>query len=204
LRISGCLPVLAVQNITGQALWTKLHQIGYFEVSLVSNEFGSTEFVTKPEALTKFVPSGLADMLDEAKALSSSLTFGILASPASRGRIQDPEVLMDVFIGRGYVEGWANAIKRDYTALERRGVVQVTSSANGHRLTLLKPEVGKMARELVLKGNAASIAAELIIGSPTVDFAGPEVKRMDERERLKNIPEARAAAARSLNILRKR
>lgn len=199
---SGCLPVITVKKIVGDILWSKLHQIGYFEVSIVANEYGSTEFVTKPEALTKFVPSGLADMLDDAKALSSSLTFGILASPASRGRINAPDVLMDRFINRGYVEGWASAIKRDYTALERKGVVQVSSSSNGHRLTLLKPEVGKMARELVLRGDAAKIAAELVIGNRQTDFAGPETARTEERR--KDIPEAKAAAARSLNILRKR
>ena len=202
LRSTGCLPAASVHKILGDVLWSKLHQIGYFEVSIVSNEYGSTEFVTKPEALTKFVPSGLADMLDDAKALSSSLTFGILASPTHRGRINSPSVLMDAFINRGYVEGWASAIKRDYTALERKGVVQVSSSSKGHRLTLLKPEVGKMARELVLKGNAASIAAELIIGNRTTDFTGPEAARTEERR--KEIPEAKASAARSLNILRKR
>ncbi|MDF8357289.1 hypothetical protein [Ensifer adhaerens] len=202
LRASGCLPAASVRKIVGDSLWSKLHQIGYFEVSIVSNEYGSTEFVTKPEALTKFVPSGLADMLDDAKALSSSLTFGILASPDERGRIRSPEVLMDAFLRRGYVEGWANAIKRDYTALERKGVVQVSTSSSGHKLTLLKPEVGKMASELVLKGNAANIAAELIIGDRTTDFAGPELARTEERR--KDVPEAKAAAARSLNILRKR
>ncbi|MBY3254529.1 hypothetical protein HFO09_14045 [Rhizobium laguerreae] len=202
LRKSGCLPAAVVQKVLGDILWSKLHQIGYFQVSIVANEYGSTEFVTKPEALTKYVPSGLADMLDDAKALSSSLTFGILASPASRGRIKSPEVLMDAFIGRGYVEGWASAIKRDYVALERKGVVQVTSSTDGHRLTLLKPEVGKMARELVLKGDASKIAAELIIGNRKTDFAGPETARTEER--LKDIPQAKSAAAQSLNILRKR
>ncbi len=200
LQNRGCLPAAHIKKILGDVLWSKLHQIGYFEVSIVSNEFGSTEFVTKPEALTKFIPSGLADMLDEAKALSSSLTFGILASPASRGRIRSPEELMDAFVGRGYVEGWASAIKRDYTALERKGVVRVTTSADGHRLTLLKSEVGEMARELVLKGDASSIAAELIIGAPAADFTGPDTTRVIERK--KDIPEAKAAAAKSLNILR--
>lgn len=202
LRTTGCLPASSVRKILGDVLWSKLHQIGYFEVSIVSNEYGSTEFVTKPEALTKFVPSGLADMLDDAKALSSSLTFGILASSDYRGRIKSPSLLMDAFINRGYVEGWASAIKRDYTALERKGVVQVSSSSRGHRLTLLKPEVGKMASELVLKGNASNIAAELVIGNRKADFAGPEMARTEERR--KDIPEAKASAARSLNILRKR
>ena len=109
---------------------------------------------------------------------------------------------MNAFVGRGYVEGWASAIKRDYIALERRGVVQVSSSSSGHRLALLKPEIGRMARELVLKGNAANVAAELVIGNRTTDFAGPEAARTEERR--KDVPEAKAAAARSLNILRKR
>jgi hypothetical protein len=192
-----------VRQLLGDNLWSKMHQIGYFEVSIVSNERGPTEFVTKPEALTKFVPSGLADMLDDAKALASSLTYGIVKSPDARGRIRDPSALINALIGRGYVEGWAPAIRQDYQILERRNVVQVTTSSQGHRLTLLKPEIGEMAKDLILRGDASGTAAEIIVGTQAVQFHGPEAARSAERERKKDIPEAKTATSRALNILRR-
>ena len=99
-------------------------------------------------------------MHDDAKALASSLTYGILKSNSVRGQITMPDKLMGALINRGYVEGWAEAIKQDYQTLERRGVVQVTSSSRGNRLTLYKPEVGEMARELILRGDASEAAAK--------------------------------------------
>jgi hypothetical protein len=85
----GCVPAGQLRTLLGDVLWSKMHQIGYFEVSVVSNERGQTEFVTKPEALAKYIPGGLADMLDDAKALASSLTYGIVKSSDVRGRIKD-------------------------------------------------------------------------------------------------------------------
>jgi DNA-binding MarR family transcriptional regulator len=105
LQAEGCLLAVELRHILGNGLWEKLHQIGYFDVSVVVNERGSTEFVSKPDALTKYIPSGLADMLDDAKALASSLTYGIVKSPGERGRINDPARLINVLIDRGFVEG---------------------------------------------------------------------------------------------------
>jgi hypothetical protein len=93
LSSSGCLPEDTIVAVLGSQLWSKLHQIGYYQVSQVTNEKGSTRFVTKPSALVKYVPGGLADMHDDAKALASSLTYGILKSSHARGKIQDPAVL---------------------------------------------------------------------------------------------------------------
>jgi len=166
LANSGCLPEDTVINILGDVLWSKLHQIGYFQVSMVTNECGSTRFVTKPAALVKYVPGDLADMHDDAKALASSLTYGILKSNSVRGQITMPDKLMGALINRGYVEGWAEAIKQDYQTLERRGVVQVTSSSKGNRLTLLKPEVGEMARELILRGDASEAWRRAVLPHP--------------------------------------
>ncbi|WP_374420918.1 hypothetical protein [Novosphingobium arvoryzae] len=201
LTSNGCLPEDTILVILGAPLWSKLHQIGYYQVSQVTNENGSTRFVTKPAALVKYVPGGLADMHDDAKALASSLTYGILKSNRARGKIQDPAVLMDVLINRGYVEGWARAIKEDYQALERRGVVTVTSSSDGFRLTLQKFEIGKMARDLILRGDASEAAAQATIGSQAGQFVGPEGARMAER--LKDVPETKRASALALDNLRK-
>lgn len=201
LSARGCLLADQLKNTLGGKLWSKLHQIGFFEISAVVNEYGVTEFVTKPEALVKYVPGGLADMLDDAKALASSLTYGILKSADYRGRIKDPSVLIDVFIGRGYVEGRAAAIKQDYQVLERRGVVKVTTTDRGNRLTLLKREIGEMARDLILRGDASVAAAEFVASGYASHFIGPEGSRVAERK--KDVPEAKVAASRSLNILRK-
>ena len=86
-------------------------------------------------------------------------------------------------------------------ALEKRGVVQVTPSTKGHRLTLLKSEVGEMSRDLILKGDASAIAAQVIIGSSAGRFSGPESKRVIER--VHTVPETRASVSRTLDILRK-
>jgi hypothetical protein len=201
LSARGCLLADQLRRQLGDKLWSKLHQIGFFEVSVVVNEHGVTEFVTKPEALAKYVPGGLADMLDDAKALASSLTYGIIKSPEYRGRIKDPSLLISTLISRGYVEGRAAAIKQDYHVLERRGVVQVTSTDGGNRLTLLKQEIGKMARDLILRGDASATAAEFVATGHAPQFIGPEGSRMTERK--KDVPEAKVAASRSLNILRK-
>lgn len=201
LRKTGCLPEETITAILGPTLWSKLHQIGYYQVSQVTNENGSTCFVTRPAALVKYVPGGLADMHDDAKALASSLTYGILKSSRERGKIQDPAVLMNVLINRGYVEGWARAIKEDYQALERRGVVTVTSSSDGFRLTLQKPEIGTMAQDLILQGDASEAAAKATIGSQAGKFVGPEGARMAER--LKDVPETKRAASLALDSLRK-
>ena len=201
LTASGCLPEDTISILLGPKLWSKLHQIGYYQVSQVTNENGSTRFVTRPAALVKYVPGGLADMHDDAKALASSLTYGILKSSRARGKIQDPAVLMNVFINRGYVEGWARAIKEDYQALERRGVVTVSQSSDGFRLTLQKPEIGRMAQDLILKGDASEAAARATIGSQAGEFVGPEGARVAER--LKDVPETRRAASLALDSLRK-
>lgn len=201
LNSNGCLPEDVIVTILGSPLWSKLHQIGYYEVSQVTNENGSTRFVTKPSALVKYVPGGLADMHDDAKALASSLTYGILKSNHARGQIQSPSALMDALINRGYVQGWARAIKEDYQVLERRGVVGVSSLPNGFRLTLQKPEIGRMAQDLILKGDASEAVARATIGSQPGEFIGPEGARVAER--LKDVPETKRGSAIALDNLRK-
>ena len=201
LQTSGCVLAEQLRRLLGNSLWKKLHQIGFIDVSLVVNERGSTEFVSMPEALAKYIPNGLADMLEDAKALASSLTYGIINSPEHRGKIRQPSKLISTLISRGYVEGKAEAIKQDYKILESRGVVEVTTSERGNRLTLLKKEVGEMARDLILNGDASATAAEVLVGRSVTNFIGPESSRVAERRR--NIPEAKAAAFQSLNVLRK-
>ncbi|MFS2324595.1 hypothetical protein U2P60_04105 [Brucella sp. H1_1004] len=201
LSQKGCVPSETLKGLLGHVLWSKLHQIAYFEVSVVANENGATEFVMKPASLAKFVPGGLADMLHDAKALASSLTYGIVKSSNVRGAIRDPKVLLDVFIKRGYVEGWAEALREDYKILERRGVVTVTTSEKGHRLSLNKPEIAEMAKELILKGDATLSAVRVADSTSAAQFYGPDHTR--SAERLKDIPEAKSGASKALSVLRK-
>jgi hypothetical protein len=199
---SGCLALEATKTTLGEVLWSKLLQIGYLEVNTMTNEQGETCFVMKPSALAKYVPSGLADMLDDAKALASSFTYGIVNSFHARGKIRDPGALIGALISRGSVEGPVAAIRQDYQILERRGVVQVTTTPKGHnKLTLLKPEVGRMARDLILKGDANAVAAQTVVEKAAINFVGPEQKRRAERRNA--IPESKSSVSRTLDILRK-
>jgi hypothetical protein len=197
----GCLALEPTKATLGEVLWSKLLQIGYLEVNTMTNERGETCFVMKPSALAKYVPSGLADMLDDAKALASSFTYGIVNSFHARGRIRDPGALIGALINRGSVEGPVAAIRQDYQILERRGVVQVTATSRGNKLTLLKPEVGRMARDLILKGDANAVAAQMVAENAAINFVGPEQKRRAERKN--PIPESKSSVSRTLDILRK-
>lgn len=201
LQTCGCMQVQEMRQILGDPLWQRLHQIAYFEVSVVTNESGQTEFVTKPEAIAKFMPNGLADMLDDAKALAASLTYGIVLSNDRRGRIRDPNKLIKAFLGRGYLEGRAEALSQDYKILERRGVVSVSQNSNGYRLTLDKPEIGRMAQALILKGDATQVAVEEGVGQSSAQYAGPESSRQIERKRV--VPEVKSDVSKALNILRR-
>ena len=197
----GCVQKSTLVNLLGELLWSKLHQIGMFEVSYVVNENGPTPFVTKPSSLSKFVPGGLADMLNDAKALASSLMYGILKSSRARGQIMQPAALTDALINRGYVEGRVAAIKHDYHFLEERGVVQVSETSNGNRLTLLKSEIGRMAADLILLGDASSTAMQVTVGNQAPTYSGPEQTR--RAERLRSIPGATSGVARAIDILRR-
>jgi len=201
LNNAGCIDLARARATLGEVLWSKLLQIGYLEVSTITNERGDTSFVMKPSALAKYVPSGLADMLDDAKALASSFTYGIVHSFHARGRIRDPAALIGALINRGSLEGPVEAIRQDYQILERRGVVQVTRSGGINKLTLLKPEVGRMARDLIVNGDANAAAAQVLAQGNAKTFVGPEVTRRAERRR--SVPESKSSVSRTLDILRK-
>lgn len=201
LRKRGCVPAGEIKKILGARLWSSLHQIAHYDVVWVRNEKGVTEFATKPDAISKYVPNGIADVLDDAKALAAGLTYGMVKSDHARGKIRDPSALMNSFLGKGYLEGPVRALVEDYKLLEKRGVVQVTTTAKGYKMSIQKPEVGRMARDLILRGDANLVAAEVAVGNTAAQFAGPDSVRLIERK--KSIPEAQSLVSRSLNILRK-
>jgi hypothetical protein len=140
--------------------------------------------------------------VDDAKALLAALTYGMTRSSAARGKITLPLHLLNALIAGREVGGdWgATAIGQDYQELERRGVVQVTrAGGNRFRMTLLKPDVGVLARTIIAGGRPAEEAVLLGHG-PATGFKGPDEARKDVRR--KNKAEDRSFVADALDRIR--
>ena len=77
-------------------------------------------------------------------------------SGASRGRIEMIGALLRKLIN-GFAVGPATAIGEDYRVLETKGVIQVTPGASyGYMMRLLKKDIGEMALNVLITGEAAS------------------------------------------------
>lgn len=195
LQASGCLPLLAVTHILGKELFSRLHSIGMFDVSMVGNEIGKNYFVTRPAAFSKFSNSIADDALDLAKALVASLTYGMTVSSYYRGRIQMISALMNKLIAGGTV-GPATAIGNDYQALEYKGVVEVTPTTGGmFTMALLKPEVGRLALSVIQDGDITGESIPQLPGAKVTEYVNPEVTREVQR---KDSTEAVKLSARNL------
>ena len=182
LQASGCLPLLAVIQVLGEDLFSNLHSIGMFDVSVVGNESGKNHFVTRPAAFSKFTNSIADDALDLAKALVASLTYGMTISSYYRGRIQMISALMSKLIAGGTV-GPATAIGNDYQALEYKGVVKVTpSSGSMFTMTLLKPEVGRLALSVIQDGDITAESLPQLPGAKVTEYINPEATREVQRK----------------------
>lgn len=195
LNSSGCLPLSTVQSILGIKIFTQLHSIGMFDVSIVGNENGKSEFVTRPAAFSKFTNSIADDALDLAKALVASLTYGMTVSTYYRGRISAIALLMQKLIDGGTV-GPATAIGNDYQALEYKGVIRVTPAHAGmYNMKLLKPEVGRLALSVIQSGNITGEAVDHLPGARVTIYTAPEATREVCR---KNSTDAVRAKTRNL------
>lgn len=177
LDSTGCLPLNTLHRIIGEKVFAQLHSIGMFDVSIVGNENGKSEFVTRPAAFSKFTNSIADDALDLAKALVASLTYGMTVSSYYRGRISAISLLMQKLIDGGTV-GPATAIGNDYQALEYKGVVKVIPAHNGmYKMRLLKPEVGRLALSVIQSGNITGEAVDSLPGAQVTAYTAPEVTR---------------------------
>lgn len=195
LQASGCLPLAVVTHILEKELFSRLHSIGMFDVSVVGNESGKNYFVTRPAAFSKFTNSIADDALDLAKALVASLTYGMTVSSYYRGRIQMISALMNKLIAGGTV-GPATAIGNDYQALEYKGVVEVTPAAGGmFTMSLLKPEVGRLALSVIQDGDITGESIAQLPGAKVTEYINPEVTREVQR---KDSTEAVKLSARNL------
>ena len=183
LQSSGCLPLTAATLVIGEELFSRLHSIGMFDVSVVGNEGGKNYFVTRPAAFSKFTNSIADDALDLAKALVASLTYGMTVSSYYRGRIQMISALMNKLIAGGSV-GPATAIGNDYQALEYKGVIRVTPSSSGmFTMTLLKPEVGRLALAVIQDGDITAESIQQLPGAKVTEYISPEVNREVQRKK---------------------
>lgn len=183
LQSSGCLPLAAATLVIGEELFSRLHSIGMFDVSVVGNEGGKNYFVTRPAAFSKFTNSIADDALDLAKALVASLTYGMTVSSYYRGHIRMISALMNKLIAGGSV-GPATAIGNDYQALEHKGVVRVTPAEGGmFTMTLLKPEVGRLALAVIQDGDITAESIQQLPGAKVTEYISPEVNREVQRKK---------------------
>jgi len=201
LRASGCLTLSTATKVLGHELFRRLHSIGMFDVNVVGNEDGKNYFVTRPAAFSKFTNSIADDALDLAKALVASLTYGMTVSSYYRGRIQMVSALMNALIA-GRSVGPATAIGNDYQALEYKGVVKVTPVSGGmFTMTLLKPEVGRLALSVIQDGDITAESIPQLPGAKVTAYINPEVTR--EVQRKDSTQAVKLNARNLLNEIRK-
>jgi hypothetical protein len=184
LNKSACVPLDEVVQIGGTDLVNKLQGIGLLDINTVSNEHGEYYFVTKPSTFCKFTNSIVDDAFDLAKVFVTSLTYGMVRSSYSRGRITMIEALMLKLIAGEWV-GPATAIGQDYKILELRGVLEVKPSRNGmFNMRLLKKDVGNLALSVIREGTTAGNIISQIPGASVVNYVHPERNRTIKRKNL--------------------
>ena len=201
----GCLAVGMVEANLGKPLFEKLRAAGMYDVNHVANLSGEYGFVTRPAAFHKFNDPLVDDAFDLAKALVAALSYGMTQSAASRGRIEMIGALLRKLIN-GYSVGPATAIGEDYRVLETKGVIRVTPGASfGYMMRLLKRDVGEMALNVLITGEAAStnVVDRPLPGTMT-GYAGPEKTRSAFRRKQKEVPVSRRGIEDVLQALRTR
>lgn len=185
VRQRGAVSEIEATAILGIDLYRRLVGVGLFDRLEVSNTTEAVGYLTSPDAFQKYGKPFEDDPVDDAKALLASLTYGMTRSDAARGAITWPDALLRNLIaglpvgGRGGVR----AIAEDYKELEKRQVVQLANKGGGRcTMTLLKKDVGELARQLI-KGNNVATDALLLDGAPATKFTGPNETRARVRER---------------------
>lgn len=196
--ISPCILMSEAQQIAGIQLFNKLSSIGMFDISEISNARGKTQYVTRPAAYSKYGTAN-DDPLDDAKALVTSLTYGMNQSTRGRGKIMDISALMGKLINGGAV-GPATAIGQDYTCLELKNVVKTEEQGNGmYTMRLLKTDVGELALQAINSGDISQHSLESFNSASISDFSGPENQRVNLR---KSLPVCQADVIEMLRAVR--
>jgi hypothetical protein len=199
---------------TSKKIVVLLVKAGIIDISGVQLKSGATqrEFPTAPDIWGVFAhgeDGGLSkDLIDDSKLLLNSLRYGQLYSPAGRGRINSPAVLVNALIERGEV-GPATAIGEDYPLPLARGIVNITQSRlqpGRFFMELRKIDVAESVRD-VLEQNVILPAGEM--PTPDIMQRGGGVFQPPDHTRLKRqlpseLLEARDSLAFELRTYRKR
>ncbi|MEW6183208.1 MAG: hypothetical protein AB1500_08535 [Bacillota bacterium] len=181
----GYATVDEAKKLLGSSLFSKLQSIALFDVNRVANENEEVLYVTRPASFSKYGNPWEEDTLDYAKALVSSLAYGMTRSSASRGRIFKLHLLLEKLI-RGEWLNENTAAGQDYRYLELKRVVETREGikAGCYNLRLLKKEVGIVALEVLTQGSGSSESLlERLPGSPVITYSGPEENRGKVRKK---------------------
>jgi hypothetical protein len=200
LRKAGCLAVSDIETILGKPLFDKLNSISMYDVNVVSNDKENVAFATRPAAFSKYGTGLIDDGLDLAKALVSSLTYGITRSEPGRGRIRQVDALLNKLIAGQWLNA-STAIGQDYVALELKGVVQLRRGPRyGYEMRLLKRDVGQMALRVLQRGDTSDLPLLNLPGANVTGYTGPEANRTIRRKR--QGPESKRAVRDMVEVLR--
>lgn len=126
---------------------------GLIDVSVISVVGGTVNqaFPTMPALWAAQGVNELGgDIVDDAKALLNSFRFGEIFSTSGRGKIFDPEILVDRLISRGQV-GPCTAIGQDYPLPLARGIVSIVESRikpGQFHMELRKVDVAEAVRDV--------------------------------------------------------
>jgi hypothetical protein len=183
LDSSGCVPYKSALRIMGDKLLEKVQSIGLFDLNTVSNGKEVTYFITKPSSFSKYGNPLVEDALDLAKAFVASLSYGMIYSTTSRGKISMLSALLNRLI-KGQWVGPATAIGQDYQILEYKRVVEIKPDKEypgRFNMRLLKKDVGEIALKVLNFGNASEDI--LLHGSKILNYEKPEKNREIVRKR---------------------
>jgi len=124
------------------------------------------------------------DLIDDSKLFLNSLRYGQFYSTSSRGRIDNPWVLVDRLIRRGEV-GPATAIGEDYPLPLARGIVSIVESrlyAGRFHMQLRKTDVAEAVRDIIEQ--SAILPNRVVSGDQlgtTGEYFPPEVARIEKQ-----------------------
>lgn len=195
-----CVSYDRALQIVGESVLKRLQSIGMYDVNGVSNEVGSSYFLTKPAAFGKYGNALVEDALDLAKVFVTSLSYGMTRSSAGRGRITMLPALMRKLL-RGEWVGPATAIGQDYKVLELKRVIQVNpATSNTFYMRLLKKDVGELAFQAIREGDVSEASLPLLPSASIIDYSGPERNR--EHVRRKQTSQAKREVVDILRTLR--
>ena len=189
IQENACITVDEAIKIIGEKLFQKLNAIGMFDLNLVSNPQDAVRYITNPASFAKFAPTSSAgDTFDMAKALVSSLKYGMSRRHSSRGRIMALSALLDKLVSGRWV-GSATAIGQDYKVLEMNRVIKTKpdpDKRNCYLMKLLKKDVGDLAKTVLLTGDEVESAATTLVSASVTGYTGPEKNRVTSRKIIKD------------------